>query len=308
MEKINFEQYRKQIIEAGIRAHYNTSFSPEKRGEQEFEGFCRTCEKIIEQINKLELSPEIKAVEKTLFVETLFNKEIQYLRIKSNCISSMITGGSNFPVRRAERANKAEHNASEACLNFVNNYIKRLEKKHGIDFYSTNVIKKEDSDAVDKLKEKILKLEQLQEKMIEANKIIRKYKTNEERKAELIKAGFSEKLTDEMLEVNCFGGQGFERFKTTNNGAEIRRAKQRLEQTEKLKSQKTVEIKAENGIRLEDNPAENRIRIFYNGKPPAETISELKHYAYRWTPSLGCWQAYRNNRSIEFAKKQAGIK
>lgn len=307
MEKINFEQYRKQITEAGRRAHYNTSFSPEKRGEQEFEGFCKTCEKIIEQIEKLNLSPEIKAVEKTLFVETLFQKEMQYLRIKSNCLSTMITGSSNFPVRRAERANQAEHNASEAYWNFVNSYIKRIEKKHGIDFYSTNVIKKEDSDAIDKLKEKIAKLEQMQEKMILANKIIRKYKTNEEKKAELIKAGFSEKMTNEILEVNCFGGQGFMRFETTNNGAEIRRAKQRLEQIEKLKSQKTVEIKAENGIRLEDNPAENRIRIFYNGKPPAETIAELKHHAFRWTPSLGCWQAYRNNRSINFAKMQAGI-
>jgi hypothetical protein len=305
---MDFEQYRKQITEAGRRAHYNTSFSPEKRGEQEFEGFCGTCEKIIEQIDKLQLSEEIKAVEKTLFVETLFNKEMQYLRIKSNCISSMITGRSNFPVRRAERANQAEHNASEAYMNFVNNYIKKLEKKHGIDFYSTNVIKKEDSDAVEKLKKKIETLEKMQSMMIEANKIVRKYKTNEERKAEFLKIGFSEKTTDEILTPNGIGGIGFMRFELTNNGATIRTAKQRLEQIEKLKSQKTVEFKAENGIRLEDNPAENRIRIFYNGKPPAETISELKHHAFRWTPSLGCWQAYRNNRSIEFAKQQAGIK
>lgn len=298
-----FEQYRKQITEAGRRAHYNTSFSPEKRGEQEFEGFCGTCEKIIEQIDKLQLSEEIKAVEKTLFVETLFNKEMQYLRIKSNCISSMITGGSNFPVRRAERANQAEHRASEVYWNFVNNYIKRLEKKHGIN--NSGIIKTSDENAVEQLEEKILKLEQMQEKMILANKIIRKHKTNEERKIELMKAGFSEKLIDEMLKVNCFGGIGFERYELTNNNANIKRLKERLEKTKKLKTMDNFEKVYSSGIKLEDAPSENRIRIFFNGKPDSSTITELKRHAFRWTPSLGCWQAYRNTRSMEFAKNTA---
>jgi hypothetical protein len=303
-----FEQYRKQITEAGTRAHSGTSFSPEKRGEQEFEAFCRTCERIIEQIGKLNLSDDVKKVEKVLFVETLFNKELQYLRIKSNCISTMITGGSNFPVRRAERANQAEHNASEAYINFVNNYVKRLEKKHGIDFYTTNTIRKEDSDAVEKLKEKIDKLEKTQERMKTANAICRKFKTDEDRKAELVKAGFSEGLAEKIITPNCYNGIGFMPFELTNNNATIRTAKQRLAQIEKMKNQKTQEVTAENGIRLEDNPAENRIRIFYPGKPSPETISELKRHAYRWTPSLGCWQAYRNNRSIEFARVQGGLK
>jgi hypothetical protein len=123
-----------------------------------------------------------------------------------------------------------------------------------------------------------------------------------------LKIGFSEKTADEILTPNGMGGIGFMRFELTNNGATIRTAKQRLEQIEKLKNQETKEITAESGIKLEDNPADNRIRIFYNGKPAPEIISELKHHAFRWTPSLGCWQAYRNNRSIEFAKQQAGIK
>ena len=141
--------------------------------------------------------------------------------------------------------------------------------------------------------------------MVLANKIIRKYKTNEERKIELMKAGFSEKLTDEMLKVNCFGGIGFERYELTNNNANIKRLKERLEKIKKLKTMDNFEKVYSSGIKLEDAPSENRIRIFFNKKPNSTTIAELKRHAFRWTPSLGCWQAYRNSRSMEFAKNTA---
>lgn len=78
-----------------------------------------------------------------------------------------------------------------------------------------------------------------------------------------------------------------------------------LEKTKKLKTMDNFEKVYSSGIKLEDAPSENRIRIFFNGKPDSSTIAELKRHAFRWTPSLGCWQAYRNSRSMEFAKNTA---
>lgn len=40
---------------------------------------------------------------------------------------------------------------------------------------------------------------------------------------------------------------------------------------------------------------------------PDTVRDRLKRSGFRWTPSLGCWQAYRNDRSIRLAQEFAGL-
>src|SRR6185295_14844493 len=86
--------------------------------------------------------------------------------------------------------------------------------------------------------------------------------------------------------------------------ANIRRLKQRLAS---VSAAKVEEVTAEVGenARLEDCPADNRVRLFYPGKPDREVRTRLKGAGFRWAPSLGCWQAYRNHRTLETAKREA---
>lgn len=43
-------------------------------------------------------------------------------------------------------------------------------------------------------------------------------------------------------------------------------------------------------------------------KEAAAKIRErLKHAGFRWSPTLGCWQAYRNSSTAETARKEAGL-
>jgi hypothetical protein len=58
---------------------------------------------------------------------------------------------------------------------------------------------------------------------------------------------------------------------------------------------------------LEDCPAENRVRLTFPGKPSVDVRTQLKSSGFRWTPSLGVWQAYRNERNVSTAKQLAGI-
>jgi len=61
--------------------------------------------------------------------------------------------------------------------------------------------------------------------------------------------------------------------------------------------------RGENGVLCEDCPADYRVRLFFPGKPDSAVRDRLKSNGFRWTPSLRCWQAYRNGRSLDVAKQ-----
>lgn len=159
-----------------------------------------------------------------------------------------------------------------------------------------------DDDAEERLKEKIAKLEQLQEQMKTANKIIRNKKTTEQEKvAQLQELGISETNAKELLNPDRFEGLGFASFSLQNNGACIRTAKLRLEKVIALKNAETKEYEI-NGVKVVENTEENRLQLFFNGKPSEEIRSKLKHNAFRWSPSNVCWQSYLNRWQISQAK------
>ena len=97
---------RHRHYEAAKRAHYNTSFSPDRRAES----FCIGFDKDMAELEALGVPEAQRARYEQLVV--------RHLGVKSRCISSMITGPANFPVRRAEKANRAEHTASEEASKY----------------------------------------------------------------------------------------------------------------------------------------------------------------------------------------------
>ncbi len=93
--------------ETARRAHYGTSFSPEKRAVSE-------CEYFDAIVNEFVTEGKEWAIAK---FEALFLKS---LSAKSRCVSTMIAGPANFPVARMQKYNQWERNASDAMLAFVN--------------------------------------------------------------------------------------------------------------------------------------------------------------------------------------------
>ena len=78
------------------RAYTGTSFSPEKRAESQ----CKFYDETIAELQ--EIGADESGIQK---FEKLF---VTNLAAKSNCLSTMIAGPANFPVRRAEKANERE--------------------------------------------------------------------------------------------------------------------------------------------------------------------------------------------------------
>ncbi len=83
-----------------IRAHNFTSFSPDKRGKQMVNDYGVELNNDLLELQTGGAIPEALEDYKSRY-ERYFSS---YLNAKSGTFSMMITGGSNFPVRRHEKA------------------------------------------------------------------------------------------------------------------------------------------------------------------------------------------------------------
>jgi len=104
------------------------------------------------------------------------------------------------------------------------------------------------------------------------------------------------------MEPDFCGRIGFAGFNLTNNNANIRRLKLRLADLEKRSEQETTE-KEENGITIIDNVEENRLQLFFPGKPCEEIRTDLKSSGFRWSRFNGCWQRHRSNAATWNAER-----
>lgn len=132
--------------------------------------------------------------------------------------------------------------------------------------YGTNGISSDDPEAVEKLKIKLAKLEDFQTNMKEANAEARANKVE----------------------------QPYAKYQLTNNGANIRTVKQRIERLSKAQeTEARPDIKG-NGWTLHENKEENRIQFLFESIPSEEVRSLLKSHGFRWSPFNKAWQRQLN--------------
>lgn len=291
-----------KYYELARRAYYNISFRPEERAESE----CEFYESISEEFAEI-FKDDPEQLERAMRkFETLFTAS---LSAKSRCLSSMITGPANFPVRRADKANASEHKRTTELLAFIEK-MRRPSKAKGDD----GVIYSDDSDAVEKLEKKIAAAERKQEIMKVTNAALRKLfkqKNGEvpevSELADKIKHLFTvepemnaEAIARSSLKKNCFGGYGFEQYELTNNNANIRRMKARVIQ---LKKKPTESVEIEIGeTKIVMNPEAHRVQILFPDIPSAEIRKSLKSVGFRWSPNNQAWQRHLSNEALQYAK------
>lgn len=144
----------------------------------------------------------------------------------------------------------------------------------------TGGISSDDPEAVNKLKEKLAYLEFLQNRMKEANRLIRKNDIE----------GLKKLIPDfeKLLTPDCMGDIGYPRYALTNNGAEIRRIKKRIAVLEKCEVRKTTETEYKN-LTYREDVAENRIMFIFKTIPDKEIRDYLKSWGFKWSPTRGAW-------------------
>jgi hypothetical protein len=98
------------------------------------------------------------------------------------------------------------------------------------------------------------------------------------------------------------GSAGYPSYRLSNNNANIRRIKERIEVLKRNATRETKETLHNSGVRIVENAEENRVQLFFNGKPAAEVRDKLKSHGFRWSPMAGAWQRHLNNSGIWAAK------
>lgn len=94
----------------------------------------------------------------------------------------------------------------------------------------------------------------------------------------------------------------FPAYVLTNSSARIRAMKKRRENLAAKRADVTSE-RVVNGVRIVDNVEDNRLQLFFDGRPADAVVDALKRNGFRWTPSLECWQRHRSTQATYVADK-----
>ena len=162
-------------------------------------------------------------------------------------------------------------------------------------------ISSDDPDAVKKLTMKLEKRTKQQDYMKAVNAALR-LKDTAKGDARLAALGMGPDEVAARRKPNEFGRIGvFPRWMLSNNGAEIRRIKQRIKDLQKAQEREdeAEDIKTDlYTYRIEDN----RVQFVFDGKPEPVVRGILKRYAFRWSPSRGAWVRQATANGIYAAK------
>jgi hypothetical protein len=276
-----------KYYEQAYRAHTGTSFDPEKRAVDYCAAFDATIKEGREKAQLLGGNPDE-------FENGYTRLWLAWMAAKGRCISTMITGGSNFPIDRARKANNSEHKRAEELTTFHEIFFNRIQKANYRAHRAT-------VDPIEELRGKLKDAQELQDMMKGANKILRSKKSDEEKNKEL-KSLLTNK--DALNDFVRFGG--FRQFQLTNNNANIKRMAERLAHLEKKSALETKEVTRAGGIRVVQNIEADRIQIFYPDKPDAQTREKLKKNCFKWSPINGCWQRQLTANAMS-ALKELGL-
>lgn len=256
--------------EAARKAHYNTSFDPEKRATT----FCRGFDATMQELEDLSVPQEYRDRYEALVVK--------HLHAKARCVSSMIVGSANFPVARAEKANRAERARSEEAYDY---YKKITNKAKQEAHYAANPdarpIKPGDPDALERLNAKLADAKKYHEQLKQVKALIKNGMTNADASE---RAGLAEPVSWHSFNIQ-YANKAVNDLEDKIKGLEER----------KVTPPKELMI---GGIKVVENTEAMRLQIFFDGKPPAAMIALLKSQAFKWAPSIGAWQRQLTNNAI----------
>jgi len=282
-----------------FNAHRGTSFVPEKRASYRQQSYVDQMQADWEHLSQFAKTPQQQEILKSEFAQYkagyLARTKAQ-LSADSRILSPMISGPARFPTNRNNKANSASEKRQEETVEFRKRALFAAAKAINPVTSRAPVLSRDDA-AVQTLTTQVEALEKIQDHYKKMNAGYAKFVKNP---ASLATSGLSEK---EQATIKAFheapkdqgdSGKPYPSYRLTNNGANIRRIRDRIDTLSKLKAMPEKEEKYSGGVSINHDPDDARIRIKFPGKPSPEVIKQIKSRGFIWSPSYGTWQRQLN--------------
>lgn len=287
-----------------LSAFSGTSFSPEKRAASTRTEYAETLAQDYAEFTKQAEKGgtlDILEAEFSKYRAKYASRYRAYLASSSRCVSSFIVGPSGFPAARMNKRADIAHKRLSELLDFGKRARSAVIRNLRPDLAP---IMSGDSDALQRLRAELEKLQVAQSQMKEVNAAHKAFMKNS---ASLEKSDLPENVKQRIRDYKpaySWEPHPFAPFQLTNNSANIRRIEKRIEALSVTKSAPVTAIEG-SAARLEDDPPVNRVRLFFPSKPDEAVRAKLKSSGFRWSPTIGAWQAYRHPHTIELAQQIA---
>lgn len=230
-----------------------------------------------------------------------------WLAALARCASTIVTGGSNFPVRRAQKASATADKR----------YMELAAVRKRIMARITSAKKAAEVDAaggpLEILRQEVAELEAKSVLMKAANRVVRAKPKNERTGAKvekLVSMGVGPALAESLFEADFCGRYGYPDFELTAARSAIKRKGERLvvlQRREQAAAQDDA-VHAFPGVTVTMAYSDERVRIEHDSKPPAEVRRHLKGAGWRWSSFNNAWQRLLTTSALRSAEELLGVR
>ena len=287
-------------------AHRNTSFSPDERAKSEQNEYAAHVNGVYAKLLEIATTDAMRAVLESGIIEykkRYFVMLCKYLNARSRTASTMITGSSNFNVRRNQKRVDIAQSRLEELLEWRERAQVLLIKRINAARTGEQVLDDEWVGVEARLKRSLSTIRAIDEdtapysRGLIVNNMVAKIATlANSGKVELVERAF-----EVVQEYN----------KTHQKPAVTARhafwnllgvARNERAKAEAATTQESTIITV-GAVQIVDNIALDRIQIVLPGKPDADTHKALNCAGWNYSPTNKAWQRKRTNNAIASAKQ-----
>lgn len=201
--------------------------------------------------------------------------EAQYQR-SHDLVKNIPLGQPNIEGRTAlPRLREKSRSALERSISLDEKSAYYADRAEAAESNST--ISSDDPAAIDKLREKVARLEAERDRVKAFNKEARKN-----------------------------GTEPAPWYTLPYLGRDIKAAKERIAKLERVDNMPAEQIRFEGG-EIESDPTTNRVMIRFNERQDGDMTQKLKSNGFRWAPSVKAWQRLRNPNALYAACQICGV-
>ena len=280
------------------------SFDPERRAENDKKMFGTSMLNLYnssaeeaKENNRLEEYNQ--AFERYYAVILKKNKEV--ISARTGTFSTAVTGGAGIKssqIRKNEAKQKREYEINKELIDYIEKAEKKLNEvaRNPDQYYKDQAIKRTDKNAIEKLNQKLEQLEAEKDFIKRSEKACKEFQKKKDFSV-FEKYNIPQKEAKEYVSQIERHGIPLIRGNASIN-AEIRRVKERIASLEKSKATEDENFDIENG-RILVNKEAQRVQIFFDNIPDANTREALKKRSFKWAPSVKAWQRTLTGNAID---------